>query len=107
MSVNLSRHCGGRDTPFDDDTKLGAICNKVKTADELAFIVKSLFVGLKRFPPSMYRDVPSRSNFVARTGDLTRIQMTRVVVGHVLMFCKSCERFVFNRLESIQVHDVW
>ena len=99
----------GRNTPFDEYTKLHAMTNKDKSPDELAFIVESLVLTMRlNVPEGQLPDVPSRASLVSKSGDLACIQMTRGVVLHLAKLkCKSWERLRHNRLRTIRGVLIW
>ena len=61
----------GRNTLFDDYTKLTAIMHKIKGAGELAMIVETLVENMKRATPSGKEpENPTRTSLTAKSGEL-------------------------------------
>ncbi len=75
----------GRNTLFDEYSKLTAIVNKSRGAEDLAFIVESLVSTMKQTtPPGSNPDVVSRATLSGRHGDIAVAQLSRDVLSWLL-----------------------
>ena len=70
----------GRDTLFDDYTKLTTLVKKSRSSDDLAFIVELIFVRMKlsvNVSGGQTPENPTRSSLQSKAGDVAQAQATR------------------------------
>ena len=70
----------GRDTLFDDYTKLTALVKKSRSSDDLAFMVELVFVRMKlsvNISGGQTPENPTRSSLQSKAGEIAQAQATR------------------------------